>query len=75
MRNAIRGYILSGQPERREAGTTRLERWRGLIDIERMALRWSRENDAGNRQRLAAAYSRVAHADIAERATQLSLVD
>lgn len=51
--------VCSGRPELADAGIARLKRWRSLIEVEQLAVRWGREEDEERRQRLADAYQRL----------------
>jgi len=63
--------ICSGQPEQAAAGTSRLERWQLLLDVDQLVRVWMAEKDLARRQRLTEAYQRVTGEDIRQRAIEI----
>lgn len=62
--------ICSGRPEA-AAGTSRLERWQLLLDLDQLVGVWMAEKDPARQQRLAEAYQQLRGADIRQRAMEI----
>lgn len=71
IRSAIQD-ISSGQRDRVNAGTARLERWRVLVELDALVLAWTSEGDEARKRNLADAYQHLTGEDIDKRASVMA---